>query len=182
MNTRGWEKVFPVVVAVIVLTFTVGIASAYDNEGDDAACDPRGGGFAGRSEMMDELMQGLNLTPDQQTQIKAFHEAQAEKRQAAVVQMREKHTALRAELEKYNHDTAKVNALVDEIAVEQKARMQDRVASIVAIKQILTEEQFIAMQVKMREKHEARKALWQEKMRQRRGSEMSDGSEPEPEI
>jgi Spy/CpxP family protein refolding chaperone len=131
---------------------------------------------------MDELMQGLNLTPDQQTQIKAFHDAQAEERQTSRVQMREKHMALRAELEKYNHDPAKVNALIDEIAVGQKTRMQDRVASIVAIKQILTEEQFNAMQVKMKEKYEARKALWKERRQQRRGADMTDGPEPEPEI
>jgi Spy/CpxP family protein refolding chaperone len=182
MNVRIRGKVFPVVIAVIVIAFTVGIANAYDNKGDDAAGDPRGGGFASRGEMMEELMQGLNLTPDQQAQIKTFHDAQAEQRQAAGVQMREKHKALRAELEKYDHDPAKVNALVDEIALEQKARMQDRVASIVAIKQILTEEQFNAMQVKMKEKHEARKALWQERMRQRRGADISEGPEPEPEI
>jgi Spy/CpxP family protein refolding chaperone len=180
MNTRIWGKVFPVVIAVIILTFAVGTTSAYDNGGDDQACGPRrGGGFEGRGDMMQEMMEGLNLTPDQQAKIKAFHDAQAEKRQAAVVQMREKHMALRTELEKYNHDTAKVNALVDEIAVDQKAGLQDRVASIVAIKQILTEEQFNAMQVKMKEKHESRKALWEEKMGQRRGPDMPDGSEPE---
>ena len=87
----------------------------------------------------------------------------------------EKHKALRAELEKYTHDAAKVNALVDDLAAAQKVQMQERVASIVAIKQILTEDQFNQMQAKMNEKRAARRTQWGEKFGQHKGPNSPEG-------
>ena len=88
--------------------------------------------------------------------------------------MREKREALRAELEKYNHDPAKVSALIDEITALQKAALEKRVEGVVGIKQILTEEQFNQLQEKMKAKMEEHKKQWKGK----RGEELP----PPPDV
>jgi len=126
--------------------------------------------------MMDQIMSELNLTAEQQEQIKQFHETMRTGGKQAFEKMRTNEKALREELEKYDSDMNKINGLVEELTAQHKDMLEHRVEGILFMKRILTQEQFEKLQQKMQEK---RKEWHKNEKHGRRGmpSEAGDGPE-----
>jgi Spy/CpxP family protein refolding chaperone len=107
-------------------------------------------------EMFDKMTKELDLTADQQAKLKANKEAQHAEKEAL-------HEAMKANRAKFKEAIAKPGATkadIEPIAAEMKslqAQMVDqRVDSILAVKAILTPDQFTKMQKKFEEKKEKR--------------------------
>ncbi|MDD5347097.1 MAG: Spy/CpxP family protein refolding chaperone [Candidatus Omnitrophica bacterium] len=103
----------------------------------------------GPDEHFDAVFKELNLTPEQQQ--KLFGQRSFQEKQRAV--LREKMSVLRkemtAELNKEKTDRKRLKVLVDRMKVLMGERIQHRVESILALKDILTPEQFKKLNEKM---------------------------------
>lgn len=114
-----------------------------------------------RKEAIGNLVQELNLTPEQQEQIKKQRSEQMHKAKALRDRLQAKRKQLREELEKQAVDKAKIYGLVAEIKSLMGQQLEDRVERVISMSEILTPEQF----EKMKEKRKQR----QQKIKQRRG-------------
>ncbi len=113
-----------------------------------------------REKMMNKLAKELGLTPEQQQQIKKQHNQQKEKGKALRNEIRQKRLALKEELEKQDIDKRKIYLLIAEIEGLMGDQLEQRVEGILAMREILTPEQFKKLEnerKEMREKLEKRK-------------------------
>ncbi|HTY45941.1 MAG TPA: periplasmic heavy metal sensor [Patescibacteria group bacterium] len=110
----------------------------------------RQGPQADRGQELDNFIKDLNLTPQQQEQIKKQRNEHFEKNRGAGDELRQKRLKLKQELEKEVPDRKLINALVADINTLTARKLQDRVDSILAIKEILTPQQYKAFQEKIR--------------------------------
>lgn len=94
----------------------------------------------------------LNLTAEQKEKLKGHKEAQKESSRALREQIKAKMQALHAEIGKPTVDRAQINALVAEINNLKGQLFAQHTEGILAMKEILTPEQFAKMQ-KGFEKH-----------------------------
>ena len=102
----------------------------------------RGGGFA----------RELNLTPEQQEQLKQHREANQEKIKQLRQAMHAKRAELRAEIAKPNLDTAKVYSLASEIKSIFGQLLDLRIEGLIFMKRTLTPEQFEKFQQRINER------------------------------
>ncbi len=121
-----------------------------------------------REKMMDKLTKELNLTPEQQQQIKKQRNQQKEKSKALRGELREKRFELKEELEKQDINKGKIYLLVAEIEGLMGDQLEQRVEGVLAMREILTPEQLEKFNEKMKEKLEERK----EKMRGEKGKKI----------
>ncbi len=122
---------------------------------------PEGGAKRHRKEAIENLVQELNLTPEQQEQIKKQRNEQAQKTKALRNRLQAKRKQLREELEKQAVDKNKIDSLVVEIKSLMGQQLEHRVERVISMSEILTPEQFEKMKEKRKQK--------QRKMKQRRG-------------
>ena len=106
----------------------------------------------GKGDKFGKLTEELGLTPEQKTQLDAQKEAFKAKNQAVRDKLKAKKEELRSELEKPTVDRAKINATIEDIKSLTGEKLNNRVDKILAMKSILTPEQFAKLQDKMREK------------------------------
>jgi len=121
-------------------------------------------------EAMENFAKDLELTPEQQAQIKAQREEQKTENQAIRKELKTKHQELRQELEKATIDEAKVKGLVSSIAVLESRKLSQHVAGVIAMKKILTPEQQAKMKAKMEERkthRQGKKGGMREHMKER---------------
>lgn len=104
--------------------------------------------------MMAKMTADLGLTQAQQDQMKALHEGQRERAKALRDKSRSVRDAMRGELDRADTDMVKVNGYVDELAGIFKEKTKQRVDGILAMKKVLTPEQFQKLNEKMKEKME----------------------------
>lgn len=155
MNTR-LRKVIYSVTAAMLLGFSQGIA--VESFGyDGSAMKQR------RTENFDAVVKELQLTPAQEQQI--AEQKNREKEQ--VLGLREKMRAVRIELsrelDKESVDNAKVASLVAEMKELIGQRIENKINGIIAMKSILTPEQFRVLNEKNRKSGYHRKSGLQEK-------------------
>ena len=93
-----------------------------------------------------DFMQKLNLSPEQKSQITKQQDMNKEKENELRDKMHAKRLELKQELEKSEVDTNKINAIVTDIKTLMGGQLDLRVNSILAMKQILTPEQFKKLQ------------------------------------
>ena len=103
-----------------------------------------------------EFYKELNLTPEQRDQVKAQKEATKAQKQELREAMKAKRAELKAELAKKDLDRARVNVITTEMKAITAKLVDMRVESIIALKKILTPEQFQKMQDKMGQHREKR--------------------------
>jgi len=84
----------------------------------------------------------LNLSDDQVKQLKDAHEKQKAAMKSNVEQMKSNREAFDAEIIKAAPDMSKVNAIQVQLKTVQAQMLDDRLNSILAVKKILTPEQF----------------------------------------
>lgn len=92
------------------------------------------------------LMQELGLSPEQQEQMKARREQNRENHEALKTKLETARKELKTELEKETTDRARIDALIAETKALMGAQLEQRVESILTVKEILTPEQFETFQ------------------------------------
>ena len=110
----------------------------------------------GKGEKFEKLTKELGLTPEQKTQLDAQREAFKAKNEGAWKKLKAKKEELRNELEKPSVDRGKINATIEDIKSLTGEKLNNRVDKILAMKSVLTPEQFAKLQNKMREKYKKR--------------------------
>ena len=112
-----------------------------------------------------DFIKELNLTPEQQEQLNAQRQNGKQEMEDIRQQMQAKREELKQELEKPAIDQARIDSIINGMKELMGRQLQNRVAKIVAMKQILTPEQFQQMQTKMQEMKQG----WKEGGRKHRG-------------
>jgi len=97
----------------------------------------------------EKLSEELGLTPEQQAQLEEQREAFKNKRKVLMEKMRAKNKALKEELEKPKVNRAKVDKGISDIQALTGEKLRSRVDKIIAMKGILTLEQFEKLQQKV---------------------------------
>ena len=100
-----------------------------------------------------DFMKELNLSPEQKSQITKQQDMNKEKVSELRDKMRAKRLELKQELEKPTVDTNKINAIIADIKTLMGEQLDFRVNNILAMKQILTPEQFKKLQDMKEGKH-----------------------------
>lgn len=148
--TRSMKIVIAALIAGAFLTAGQG-AYAFDKEGKNGPDQEKK-----HEEMFDKMTKDLNLTADQQAKLKANKEAQ----RAKMTQLREAMKANRAKFKEAVNKPGVTRASLEPVIAETKAlesqMVDQRVDSILAIKAILTPEQFEKMHKGFEEKQKER--------------------------
>ena len=98
------------------------------------------GKYKGRSD--EEYLQELNLTPEQMEQFAKQREESNSAKEGLRNSIREKHRELREELDSETTDNEKLESIVSELKSLEAQRIDQKVKSIIQMKEILTPEQF----------------------------------------
>jgi len=101
-----------------------------------------------REALFEKAIQELNLTPQQQERIAAQKKKEKEDSGKNRIRMKELRDQLRVELDKPSVDKAGINALTAEMKMLAGKRIEKKVEGILALKEILTPEQFKALNEK----------------------------------
>ena len=88
----------------------------------------------------------LNLTPEQQQKLQDNRKAQRERMSQLLNQLKEKQQILRQELKKPSVTKASIAPIMSELNTLQSQLMNLRIDGILAVKEILTPEQFAKFQ------------------------------------
>lgn len=110
-----------------------------------------------RKDAKEELTKELGLTEQQQAQLSETRKANQAATQGLLGSLKTARSALREELGKYNSDAAKVQSLAAEVKNIEAKMVDQRIASVNKIKEILTAEQFGKMQEKAKTRMEKMK-------------------------
>jgi Spy/CpxP family protein refolding chaperone len=145
MKTLAKRLVAVIAAVVIALSPALVYAEHADKEcetGDEVEQAKGHGGF----------YKDLGLTPQQTSELKARREANAGKAKEVRDELKAKRAELKAEIEKPTVDRARITALTTDIKGLTGQMIDQRVDNILAMKEILTPEQFSKMQAKMHAK------------------------------
>ena len=145
------------VVAVVLGGITVRAEAFGFGEGKS------GGMHEKKGEKMDELMQEIGLTAEQQEKIRALKGEHKEKGEEVMSQLKTKKIELRDELNKPESDNARIQKIVNEAADLYKKKTELNVESVLGMKKVLTPEQFELLNEKMEIRKEVRKQLMKQK-------------------
>ncbi len=105
-----------------------------------------------REEKFEKLSTELGLTAEQKAQLKEQRETFKDKQGELMTKSRAKNKELGEELEKPEVDRAKVNKIISDIQTLTGEKLRNRVEKIIAMKGMLTPEQFKKLQDKMERK------------------------------
>ncbi|MBF0494065.1 MAG: Spy/CpxP family protein refolding chaperone [Candidatus Omnitrophica bacterium] len=159
---KNLTRIF-VVTGIAALLFGASPVKAEDQaaagKGKDAAqcaenkkcCGKEGGMWCGKDKKMDKIMDEIGVTDEQKKQLKEMRETQKETGKEIFKSIREKRDAIREELNKPETDENKINALIEEETALSKAKAQHMVQGVLAMKKILTPEQFQLLDKKFQE-------------------------------
>jgi len=110
-----------------------------------------------------EFFKGLNLTPDQKAKLKVQREGKKESMKALRDQTKAKMQALHEAISKPGATPASVSGLVAEVNALKGQMFAQRIDGVLAMKQILTPEQFARMQAKRQERMSKKHEGWGKK-------------------
>jgi Spy/CpxP family protein refolding chaperone len=99
----------------------------------------------GREALFEKTIKELNLTPQQQERIAAQKKKEKEDSVENRARMKELRDQLRVELDKPSVDKARIHSLTSGMKVLAGKRIEKKVEGILALKEILTPEQFKAL-------------------------------------
>jgi Spy/CpxP family protein refolding chaperone len=99
-----------------------------------------------------EMSKALNLTAQQEQQIRELQKSNFERSKQLRAELRDKRNALGEELNKQSSDMSKVKALAADIKDIEGRLIDQRVESVIKMKEILTPEQYQKFQNTMNEK------------------------------
>ena len=133
--------------------------SAYE---DDQA---EGASRGDKHQKMERMIEELGLTSEQAEQLRQHKEAKRDGRKESYGIIREKHEAIKEELNKAEIDKVKIEKLIEEIVNIQTQALRERIEHMITLKEILTAEQFEKFQEKMEKKRQGfkEKKRWHKK-------------------
>lgn len=135
-----------VAVLAVVGLMAAGPVAYAEHNGDN----PEGGKGYKHGEGKD-FFKELNLTPEQKEKLKAQREAKRESGKATREQLKVKMQALHEEIAKPGTTRADVNGLVGEVNDLKGQMFSQKIDGLLAMKEVLTPEQFAQMQAKHKE-------------------------------
>ena len=148
MKTKIGKGLVAVAVAAMVFS-TVGVYAEASGNAPQRA--------EKREWHLKKMAKELQLTAEQQEQLAKEHEEFASKSKDLKAKMRSTRSSLKAELEKPAPDKDQVGNLTTELKNLSGQQIQNRVDKVMAMKQILTAEQFNKMKCSMEgRKHDKR--------------------------
>lgn len=103
------------------------------------------------------MLEEIDLTDEQEAQIEEQKEVQKEKSKELWQKIKAKHDELRTELEKPESNKEAIDKTVSELNALNAEKMENRVNGILAIKGILTPEQFETLSAKKEEKKQSKR-------------------------
>lgn len=147
-----------VMMAVVLVLGILCAVNSYagDNYDKSPMRDRHGIDKAGK----EELFKGLDLTTEQRDKLKAHREKTKGEMKAIHEQMREKKLALKTELDKQIIDKAKIADIATQLKTLSAQMVDQRINSILSLKEILTPEQFQKMHARMEEKMSKHGGKW----------------------
>jgi Spy/CpxP family protein refolding chaperone len=112
--------------------------------GSQAALAGQGDGHGGpqAGEMLEKFANELKLTAEQREKLKAHQKKQQEEVVALFKNMAEKQKALKDELEKKDSSKGRLDVLAEDITEIHGKLVRHRIAGVLAVKKILTPQQF----------------------------------------
>jgi len=103
-----------------------------------------------REEVMNDLIKELDLTPEQQEQIKRQQSEHRQKNEELRGRLLAKRLELKQELEKQTINKKRIDTIAAEIKILVGEQLEQRVEGVLSMKEILTPEQFKKFQQKVR--------------------------------
>ncbi len=156
---KQWIVKPMVFLAVVSLMMATPLAYGYHGTGEGK--QGRSGRFDFERDGGPECMfKDLGLTQEQQDQLKARRGAEKEQWKTGREALKTKMRALHEEISKPDMDKAKVDAIVMEINTLKGQEFARRTEGIVAMKEILTPEQFAKFQEHHQKKMEKKQWKW----------------------
>lgn len=116
-----------------------------------------------KHQMMKEVIDELGLNEEQLAQIEQERNASFDKKKQLREQLDAKEKDLKAQLKESEIDKTKIDQTVTEISDLKAQKLRDHVDSILAIRAILTPEQYVQFQEKMEAKKEEKRELFKMK-------------------
>lgn len=156
------KKMMMVMVATVIGLFITGSVFAWGGHGGygkDSKDSPRA------KAMKEEMKKELGITPEQEKLLDAQREACSKEGDTFRKDMKSKKDELKDAISKPGVTRAQVEPIVAELKALEAQKIDRRVNSILAIKAILTPEQFAKLEA-MKEKHMKE---WKEKHKDRGG-------------
>jgi len=139
MNKRTGVMAMAIIFCLTLLTTTS--YGQDNNEGGFSPQDQKRSGFD-KEKMSEKMVEQLDLTEEQKGLIKQHQASHREKMKSLMETLKEKKTRLRQELEKTDINKKRLTTLVNEIKPLLGRQLDMRVEGILAMKEILTPEQF----------------------------------------
>jgi Spy/CpxP family protein refolding chaperone len=102
--------------------------------------------------MMDKLMRDLDLTDEQREKVEKQREESRERTKPLREEMRQEREELREELGKKDPDREKLDLLIRDISDLREKMLREKVEGVLAMKGILSQEQFDWLQANIEEK------------------------------
>ncbi|MFH1622767.1 MAG: periplasmic heavy metal sensor [Candidatus Omnitrophota bacterium] len=150
------RKIKNVASLIVVVVLMVSASAVYANPEKGVREGKIGQGKKMRANFIEEL----NLTPEQQEQLKTQRSANKEDHKQLREKLRAKREELRQELEKQEINKEKVYSIIAEIKVLTGEELEQRVERIISMKEVLTPEQYQQLQEKMKEKRKTHKQFF----------------------
>ncbi len=126
-----------------------------------AHADQKADRFSKKHERMEkkieEIYSQLNLTPEQKKEIENNKLANREKRKALFEKMRAQKEALNQELMKTDLDMAKITEIQNNIKALQSQIVDERLESVLAVRKILSAQQFAGFIAQMEKSRQERR-------------------------
>ncbi len=145
----------------------------------------KGNGREGRhQEKFQRMVQELNLSEEQQVRMKEQRQQHREQQQALRQQVKQKREELRQELEKPEIDPAHIQQISIELKELMGQKIDQQIQGILTTKEILTPEQFVQFQEKVkkfRHKQEGKWGRWEKRGKMFKGDKMMSLPGPDSE-
>lgn len=160
MKPLTLRKISILILAAAMITGPgVTALAVYHGEGEWGDKDP-GEREAKMKEKMNKMFEEIGLSEEQLQQIEAMRRNKTDETKGLHTELREKREALRQILDATETDRAAVDNLVNEIADLQTQKVRDRADHILALKEILTPEQFTQLRAKKETMWKGKKGEW----------------------
>lgn len=117
--------------------------------------------------MMDDILLELGLSDEQMEKVAALKKKPNDMRAEFRKTKKALFSKMKAELDKYQENKEAINAIIDDILKLEREKLESHVEHVLAMKSILTEEQFKNLKMKMEIKRQVRKELNRKRMKKK---------------
>jgi Spy/CpxP family protein refolding chaperone len=150
---------------LLALTMLSLIVISYQAKAQGPQNDQKGQGKEVRHRAMKKVVEDLGLTEEQQEQMKEHRDQNHQKMRETHEKMRQARQALKTELEKEKSNNKAINEISTSLKTMQADMVDNRIKSILELKEVLTYEQFKQFGEKTRKLHEKGKEFRQKNKR-----------------